>query len=166
MQIKIKRLDLIYIIFSALEVYKRETLGILFGKLNNEVFEIEGILPYQTASRGFSWVVPKDSTEKRMKEIFSQTSVKPIGDWHSHTQFGDCMGQPVPSGDDIADMKFSQVHIIVSINEKITPQYSMNTMFIQLGKYYIEIGAYRLITRYKFEQVPIICPDWEKPKVA
>ena len=39
-----------------------------------------------------------------------------IGDFHSHTQFGVTKGLPIPSDEDIKEMKDGQVYLMVAIN--------------------------------------------------
>lgn len=160
--VHIKEQALFSMLLSTVEVYRHESLGLLLGYKGVNEFIIEYAVPYQTAMKGYSWVAPRSTAAERMGKILKYVPINLIGDFHSHTQWGDSMAMPVPSGDDIADMQIDKVHIIVAINDKTKLQKwcSKNTVLVgSLGGYAIEIGAFILKGEYEAKTIKIICPS-------
>ena len=160
--VHIKERALFSMLLSTVEVYRHESLGLLLGYAGIDRFVVEYAVPYQTAMKGYSWVAPKSIAAERMEKMLKYVSLNLIGDFHSHTQWGDSIAKPVPSGDDIADMGFNKVHIIVAINDKVKFQkwHHKNTLLVgSLGEYTIEIGAYVLKGEYEAKPVKIVCPS-------
>jgi proteasome lid subunit RPN8/RPN11 len=150
------------VVLSSIEVYRHETMGLLLGYRGLDKFIIEYAIPYQTALKGYAWVAPKPEVAMRMEEILKDLPISVVGDFHSHTQWGNTKSKAVPSGEDIADMEPNKVYIIVAVNnrEKIEPwrHKKEGTIIGTIGEYTIELGAYILKAKYKFSQLKIVCP--------
>ncbi|MCK4257033.1 Mov34/MPN/PAD-1 family protein [candidate division WOR-3 bacterium] len=159
----IKERAFLAMILSVIEVYKRETLGLLLGHRGENKFVIEYAIPSQTAERMFSWSEPKTSAIERMTEIIENMPINVIGDYHSHTEFRGDRARAVPSGEDIADMRMGNVHIIIAVNQKSKSkrwrQNKDGTISGTLSDYHIKISAATPISDYKFKPVRIICPS-------
>jgi proteasome lid subunit RPN8/RPN11 len=161
--VHIKERAFLSMVLASVEVYRQETLGLLLGYVSAKGYVVEYGIPYQTAMKGYSWVAPKPKTSARMAEILKQMPINVIGDYHSHTQWGDSLGEPVPSGEDIADMEMGQVYIIVAVNDKTRKRRwhhtKKGTIKGTLSDYEIEIGAHICPKRYKTKSLKIICPS-------
>lgn len=161
--VHIKEDAFLTMILSCIEVYRRETLGLLLGYVGVDKFIVEYSIPYQTASKGYSWVSPKPETSERMNKLIKDMPVAVLGDFHSHTQWGSSRAKAIPSGEDIADMEENKVYIIVAVNdkEKDEPWCHTNEGTIKgtLEEYAIEVGASILVKKYKAAPIKIICPS-------
>lgn len=159
----IKERAFLAMVLSAVEVYKHETLGLLLGYKGDDEFIVEYAIPYQTSMKGYSWVSPKPTVSERIKELVKNLPVEVIGDFHSHTEFGKNRAVPVPSGDDIADMEESHIHIIVAVNEKKRAQKWSSgkdgEISGTLGDYHLAIAAATPRGDTSYERVKIICPS-------
>ena len=161
--VHIKERAFLSMILSSIEVYRHETLGLLLGYKSMNGFVVEYGIPYQTAVKGYSWVAPKSMSSKRIESILKCIPINVIGDFHSHTQWGDSKAKAVPSGDDIADMESDKVYLIVAVNDKTKDKTwyhtKKGTIRGTLGEYAIELGAHILAGKNKWKPVKIICPS-------
>jgi len=159
----IKERAFLAIILSVVEVYKRETLGLLLGYKGSNRFFVEYAIPFQTAEREFSWTEPKARAVARMTNITKKMSIDVIGDYHSHTEYGSEKAKAIPSGEDIADMQSGNVHIIIAVNPKLVKvkwrQNNDGTISGTISNYYVRISAATPIGEYKYRRVKIICPS-------
>ena len=94
-------------VIGAVEVFHRETLGILLGYRTKSGFVVQNAITYQTSDRYPTEVQRDDLAHKRIKSFLEnvRSLVKIIGDFHSHTQFGENKGGFYPSEQDINEMK-------------------------------------------------------------
>lgn len=150
-------------ILTAIEVYHKESLGILLGHRTPDGFVVEYAIPYQTAEKGLSWVELKPERAERLQKVLDRLPISLIGDFHSHTELGDLKAQAIPSKVDIADMDEGNVYLIVAINDGVRHQrWKWNqdgTISGSLNSYHIKIGA-SICTkngRWKFEKAKIHC---------
>lgn len=161
--VHIKERAFLSMILSSIEVYRHETLGLLLGYRSMDGFVVEYGIPYQTAVKGYSWVAPKSRSSERMENILEHMPINVIGDFHSHTQWGDSKAKATPSGEDVADMESGNVYLIVAVNDKTkdVPWHHTKKGIIKgtLGEYAIELGAHILSGRNKWKPVKIICPS-------
>lgn len=150
-------------LFSCVEVYKHETLGILLGYKGNNSFSVEYAIPYQTAVKGYSWVSPKPKAAERIGRIIRNMNIEVIGDYHSHTQYGKERATTRPSGDDIADMEIGKLYITVAVNDKIKKEKWRQIKGVDIkgtiGDYDVELGAVMGWKNYKYKRVKLICPS-------
>ncbi|MDI6840331.1 MAG: Mov34/MPN/PAD-1 family protein [bacterium] len=162
-EVHVKERAFLAMLLSCIEVYRHETIGLLLGYEGKNAFIVEYAIPYQTAVKGYSWVAPKSQASERMVKILEHMPINVIGDFHSHTQWGDFKGKPIPSGEDIADMEFNKVHIIVAVNDKEKEEcwhHREDGVIVgSISDYAVELGAHILVDNYKSKPVRLICPS-------
>lgn len=135
-------------VIAAVEVFRKETLGILLGYKSDNSLIVENAIAYQTSDRYASLVHRNDNAHKRIESFLKNVNSpsKIIGDFHSHTQFGNSKGGFVPSKEDTSEMKNGGVYCIIEINRKTRTQtwdYNRNgTMSGTVGDYFIKIAAW------------------------
>lgn len=106
------------LLLSSAEVFKRECLGYLLGYRLEDRFIIEHAFPLQSAKRKPTGVIFHHKNHKKIEPILSKfEKLQIIGDFHSHTQFGEAKGLPIPSPMDIKGMEADELYIIVAIND-------------------------------------------------
>ncbi len=150
-------------VFSSIEVYKHETLGLLLGFKGENSFAIEYAIPYQTAVKGYSWVSPKPQAAEKMTKVLENMAIDVIGDYHSHTQYGEDRATTRPSGDDIADMEKGKLYITVAVNDKTRKKRWITkkngNIRGTIGDYDVELGAVVAYGNHRYKRVKIICPS-------
>ena len=79
----------ISLIVSCIEVYRKETAGILTGDyiFNSDTYYIKGAIPLQSANRKFSEVEYHLARTQRMRENLELCLSDFIGYFHSHPQY-------------------------------------------------------------------------------
>jgi proteasome lid subunit RPN8/RPN11 len=161
--VHIKERAFLSIVLSAVEVYKHETIGLLLGYRGIDKFFVEYAIPYQTAVKGYAWAMPPEKATERMTKILKNMAIDVIGDYHSHTEFGEMKARPIPSGDDIADMIQGRVHIIIAVNDKERKaRWHHNrdgSISGTLGNYWLKIASAEAYGNYRYKRVKIICPS-------
>ncbi|MDI6744274.1 MAG: Mov34/MPN/PAD-1 family protein [Thermodesulfovibrionales bacterium] len=135
------------LLLSSAEVYKRESLGILLGYKPEGRFIIEHAFSFQTARRKHKGVIFQHKNHKKIEPILEKFDrLQIIGDFHSHTQFGESKGLPIPSDEDIKEMKEGQIYLIIAINnnEKTLNwgENSDGTISGSVGEFFFKIAAY------------------------
>jgi proteasome lid subunit RPN8/RPN11 len=149
---------------SAIEVYKKECFGILLGyRDSSNIYIIEHALSYQTARRTHGSVDKNRRASRRIEDFLeSIPHLSLIGDFHSHTAWGDLKGVGYPSNADITDMKPEVLSVIIVVNDKrrSSPwQYTGGgTLSGTVDKYHFRIGAYYLDAKAKTKRANIYCP--------
>jgi proteasome lid subunit RPN8/RPN11 len=149
---------------SAIEVYKKECFGILLGyRDSSNIYIIEHALSYQTARRTHGSVDKNRRASKRIQNFLdSIPHLSLIGDFHSHTGWGDLKGVGQPSDADIIDMKPEVLSVIIVVNDKRRSnpwQYNNDgTLSGTVDKYHFRIGAYYLAPNAKTKRASIYCP--------
>lgn len=142
------------LLLSAAEVYKKECLGYLLGYRLEDRFIVEHAFSLQTASRRLKGVILGDKNQKKIEEVLERfDKLQIIGDFHSHTQFGETKGLPIPSEDDIKTMKSGNIYLIVAVND-IDKVYSWSenrdgTISGSVGRLFFKIAAYYLAKKKK-----------------
>jgi len=163
LRVFLKERAFLSIILSVVEVYKRETMGLLLGFGGGDEYIIEYAIPYQTADKGFTWVEPRERISERMLKIVEHLPIDMIGDYHSHTELGDSKAKAHPSGVDITSMEEGKVYLIIAINDKEKKEaWKMNTDGSISGTvtdFHIQIAGFSMIGEYKYRRVEIICPS-------
>ena len=161
--IYIKEKAFLSMVLTSIEVYHRESLGILLGHRTPDGFVIEYAIPYLTAEKGLSWVESRPDRAERLKNILEKLPISLIGDFHSHTELGELKALVIPSKADIADMEEGNLYLIVAVNDGLRHQkWKWNrdgTISGSLNSYHIKIGA-AICTkngRWKFEKAKIQC---------
>jgi proteasome lid subunit RPN8/RPN11 len=151
------------LLLSSAEVYKQECLGFLLGYKLEDRFIIEHAFSFQTASRRPTGVVSHDRSHKKIDPILARFDrLQIIGDFHSHTQFGDMKGLPIPSPEDINGMTKDRIYLIVAINNyKKTMPWAENrdkTISGTVGDFFFKISAHYLNSRHAVSKAKIHCP--------
>jgi len=75
------------IISKAIEVYKKETFGLLLGRKHKKHYHVTGTYAFQTAERGYEFVNIKANRINRINYALGHLSNKTVvGDFHSHPE--------------------------------------------------------------------------------
>ncbi len=82
------------LLISTVEVYKRECFGLLLGyRDTNNIYIVEHAISYQTANRRHTSVEKNGRASRRMEKFLANLPhLSLIGDFHSHTGWGDLKG--------------------------------------------------------------------------
>jgi hypothetical protein len=155
------------IVSSSVEVFRRETIGYLIGFKGEGKFTVEYAIPYQTAeSTPTHATINKDRT-LRINEILAELAqnLEYIGDFHSHTIYGNTPGTVLPSGTDLFSTVPGELNIICAVNlKKRWTGWHENRRGIltgTVGAYRIEIGGYYVAKPHiggSYQRVLIKCP--------
>jgi hypothetical protein len=91
------------IVSSSIETFKKETIGYLIGVKGENKYVVEYAIPYQTAESGFAHVTVDLKRVERVNSILRLLSegLEYIGEFHSHTVFGDAIALVTPSAEDL-----------------------------------------------------------------
>jgi len=152
------------LLVSAIEVYKKECFGILLGyRDSSNIYIVEHALSYQTANRRHTSVEKNGRASRRIQKFLGNLPhLSFIGDFHSHTGWGDLKGVGIPSSQDIYDMTFEHLSIIIVANDKrrTSPwQYNGDgTISGTVDDYHFRIGAYYLDAHSRPKRADIFCP--------
>src|SRR5215813_563338 len=108
------------LLISAVEVYKRECFGILLGyRDSGNIYIVEHAISYQTAQRRHTSVEKNGRASKRIQKFLGNLPhLSMLGDFHSHTGWGDLKGVGIPSTQDIVDMTPDHLSLIIVANDK------------------------------------------------
>jgi proteasome lid subunit RPN8/RPN11 len=151
------------LVLSSAEVYKKECLGILLGYKLEDRFIIEHAFTYQTAKRGHKGVSFHRRGHKKIDAILEKFErLQILGDFHSHTQFGEFKGIANPSPEDVSGMEHGKIYIIMAINDnERTRPWKENrdkTASGSIGTFYYKISAYYIDAKDKFiKKAKIYC---------
>jgi len=86
-EVFIHKAPFVTMIVSAVEVYPKECLGVLFGYRTQHTAIVEQAFCYQTAERTGTTVEVEESRELCCRDMLQKlTSLEPLGDFHSHTR--------------------------------------------------------------------------------
>jgi proteasome lid subunit RPN8/RPN11 len=152
------------LLVSAIEVYKKECFGILLGyRDSSNIYIIEHALSYQTARRTHGSVDRNRRASKRIEDFLASIPhLSLVGDFHSHTGWGDLKGVARPSHQDIRDMKEETISAIIVVNDKrrsVPWQYTRDGALAgTVDQYHFKIGAYYLDAAGKTRHGNIFCP--------
>lgn len=106
------------LLISSAEVFKKESLGYLLGYRLDDRFIVERAFSLQSARRRRRGVILSHKDQKKIEPILSKfEKLQVIGDFHSHTSYGEKRGLPILSEIDINSMELDNLYIIVAINE-------------------------------------------------
>ncbi len=156
------------IVSSSIETFKKETIGYLIGIKGESKFLVEYAIPYQTADSSFAHVTLDMKRVERVNEILRLLSegLEYIGDFHSHTIFGNARAKIIPSPEDLLTTVPGEVNIICAVNPKQrSVKWYENKRGVLIGtvdQYRIEIGGYfveKPMIGSKYHRVKIKCPS-------
>ena len=150
------------IILSSVEVYKNECHGVLLGFRTPGRIVVEYAIPFQSAKRTPSEVVPNWRRELKVIEMLPKLiHLEKLGYYHSHPQWGRSRGLPELSETDEEYMREGEVEIVIAINDskRTSPWRSKKRLFGTIGKYHITIaGFYRRKRDMRIAEYRILCP--------
>ena len=155
------------IVSSSVEVFRKETIGYLVGIKGKNKFIVEYAIPYQTAESSFVHATVDLARVERVNEILSRVSegIEFIGDFHSHTVFGDSPAKVTPSSSDLISTVPGELNIICAVNlKKRSVKWYENRRGIitgTIGEYRIEIGGYYVAKAgigRNYQRVLVKCP--------
>jgi proteasome lid subunit RPN8/RPN11 len=135
------------LLLSSAEVFKRESLGYLLGYRLEDRFIIEHAFSLQSAQRRRRGVVFHHRDHKKIEPILAKfEKLQIVGDFHSHTQYGETKGLPVPSPEDIKGMEPENLYIIVAINDLLRSrpwrENRDGSISGSVGEFFFKISAY------------------------
>lgn len=155
------------IVSSAVETFKHETIGYLIGIKGENKFMVEYAIPYLTAESGFAHATIDLKRVQRINAILKKFSegLEFIGDYHSHTVFGDNPASVKPSTSDLVSTSAGELNLICAINaKKRSAKWHENphgSLVGSVGEYHIEIGGYYIAKPNfgrKYQRVKVKCP--------
>src|SRR6266576_4555704 len=108
------------LLISAIEVYKKECFGLLLGYRDHpNLYIAEHSISYQTANRRHTSVEKNGRASRRIEKFLANLPhLSLIGDFHSHTGWGDLKGVGNLSDQDVYDMASDHLSIIIVANDK------------------------------------------------
>lgn len=163
-EVYLKRHAFISMIISAIEVYKKECLGLLLGNKVDDRYIVEYAIVYQTAERKFAQVQTHKKQEKTLKINLSYLSYyEVIGDFHSHPQYGEVKAHTNLSHADVQDISNTDlVSMVISINESSRHHkwHRKRTGIAgSIGQFRISLAAhYWDFSAKKIKRAKLICP--------
>lgn len=152
------------LLISAIEVYKKECYGILLGyRDSSNSYVVEHAISYQTAHRTHGSVEKNRRASQRMHKFLDNLPhVNMIGDFHSHTAWGELKSVATLSTADITDMVPDQLTMIIVLNDKRRAsawKYNRDgTLSGTVDDYHFQIGAYHLDEHSRSKRANIFCP--------
>lgn len=84
----IRKQTFISMVVSCIEVYKKEALGLLLGRIENGNYVITDAVSYQSAKRDYEYVSIDVKRQKRVDNALRfLTKSRVVGDFHSHPDY-------------------------------------------------------------------------------
>jgi len=136
-------------VLSSVEVFKKESFGLLLGYQTRGKYIVEHAIPYQSARRGHNWAELRSDKWKIVQDIlrnFPRMDI--IGDYHSHTMYRDVRADVALSDDDITYMEPHELQLVVAINQqrhRRAQRWAVNadgTISGWVDRYHFRIAAY------------------------
>lgn len=141
-------------LLSCVEVYKKECFGLLLGYRTPTRYIVEHAIPYQSVRRGHNWAELRSDKWKVLQEVLRNfPKLDILGDFHSHTMYGEVKAQVSLSEDDIQYMDPDDLQIVIAVNQNRRSRvWSLNadrTISGSLDRFYFKFGAYYFSHPYK-----------------
>ncbi len=152
------------LLISAIEVYKRECFGLLLGyRDGGNSYIVEHAISYQTANRRHTSVEKNGRASRRIEQFLANLPhLSLIGDFHSHTGWGDLKGVGNLSTQDLIDMVHGNLYVIIVANDKRRSapwQYNGDgTLSGTVDDYHFRLGGYYLDEYSRPKRANIFCP--------
>ena len=152
------------LLISAIEVYKKECFGLLLGyRDSTNIYIVEHAISYQTANRRHTSVEKNGRASRRIHKFLANLPhLSLIGDFHSHTGWGDLKGVGNLSTQDVIDMAPENLYIIITANDKRRSsswQYNGDgTLSGTVDDYHFRVGGYYLDESSRAKRANIFCP--------
>lgn len=121
-RIKFDENALYTLILSAVEVYKKEVLGLVLGHKYGDLWFIKLALPLVFADNAYTHVNWIQNRVERLKDFRALLTKKYsfLGFYHSHTDYANYEAEPTPSQADIDSFmsdKDAEIEIIIAIKQ-------------------------------------------------
>jgi hypothetical protein len=156
------------IVTASVEVFRKETIGYLIGFKGEKKFMVQYAIPYQTAEATATHATIDEDRVSRINEILNRLSegLEYIGDFHSHTEYGDLPGKVIPSSTDLISTVPGELNLICAVNQKkrsVDWHHTKRGILAgTVGKYRIEIGGYYIAEACigsQYQRVLVRCPS-------
>jgi proteasome lid subunit RPN8/RPN11 len=156
------------IVTASVEVFRKETIGYLIGFKGENKFMVQHAIPYQTAEATATHATIDEDRVSRINEILNRLSegLEYIGDFHSHTEYGECLGTVIPSSTDLISTVPGELNLICAVNTKKKSvdwhETKRGILAGTVGTYRIEIGGYYIDAACigsKYQRVHVHCPS-------
>lgn len=167
MQVYLNENVFLGLVLSSVEVYKKECFGLLLGYRTPEKYVVEHAIPYQSAKRGHGWIELRSDKWKVLKDVLkSFPRLDVVGDFHSHTLYGDIKAKVSLSKDDIRYMEPHELQLVIAVNEnkRATPWTRNHDKTISgaINGFHFKVAAYYFANGAKGAKRPqlsdILCP--------
>ena len=150
----------ISLVTSCVEVYKKESFGILLGIMHRKHYMVIDTINYQSAKRGYVEVSVTANKVKRMNYVLKRvTDLRVIGDFHSHPD-----GPEYLSETDYDEIAKSGTPLSVLVVVKKTRKHGKWEIHKDLSvsgnigsKFFVKIMAFEFDGR-EIYPIKIICP--------
>jgi len=135
------------LLLSSAEVFKKECLGYLLGYRLYDRFIVEYAFSLQSAERKRRGVIFHRRDQKKILSILKNfAKLEIVGDFHSHTPYGNAKGIAMPSPEDIRAMEKENLYLIIAINEGLTSrswkENKDRSISGSMGSFFFKISAY------------------------
>ena len=156
------------IVTASVEVFRKETIGYLIGVKGENKFMVQYAIPYQTAESTATHATIDEDRVSRINEILNRLSegLEYIGDFHSHTEYGECPGTVIPSSTDLISTVPGELNLICAVNTKKKSvdwyETKRGVLAGTVGTYRIEIGGYYIdeaVIGSQYQRVLVRCPS-------
>jgi proteasome lid subunit RPN8/RPN11 len=157
------------IISAAIEGYKSEVGGLLFGDRIPSAgkFVVKLAIPLQTTRRTLTNVRFHLKRTDRVLRTWDYLTVHwPLGTFHSHPEGRGQRYKPIPSKSDTTFLSLEDIDVIIAIWESPrhkTFRYTHNNQWIagSAGSFYIQLAAWHYPKQGGFESIDVWCPYFE-----
>lgn len=154
----------ISMVTSCVEVYKKESFGVLLGKMHKKHYMVIDTINYQSAKRGYVEVTVSDAKVKRMNYVLGCIAdFRVIGDFHSHPDGPDHLSET--DYEELAEGGTPlTVLVVVKKSSKIKDWVVNKDMSISgsVGKrFFVKLMAYEFDGR-EIYPIKIVCPYIKK----
>jgi hypothetical protein len=151
------------IILSSVEVFKKECLGLLLGINSTGRIIVNHAVPFQAVSeRKFCSVQSNWRKEAKLRETIPKlANLDYLGDFHSHSQFGENKGTAELSSADKQSMEETKIEIVTAINtSEHHLKWTANNGVLSgsLCDFNIKIAGFYKSKNGDVKQLDVICP--------
>jgi len=152
------------LLISAIEVYKKECFGLLLGYRDaGNSYIVEHAISYQTANRRHTSVEKNGRASRRIEKFLANLPhLSLIGDFHSHTAWGDLKSVGNLSTQDVIDMVHGNLYVVIVANDRRRSgawQYNGDgTLSGTVDDYHFRLGGYYLDEYSRVKRANLFCP--------
>jgi hypothetical protein len=151
---------------ASIEVYHDECLGLLLGHNTRNRIVVEHAIVLQSAKRSPTGVEPSWNRETKVRAAVTKLMhLKPLGYFHSHTQWGSSKGLIGLSDLDKESMEPTEIELLVAVNDAKSRSrwHDVDEMDLagSIGDWHLRIAAYYKRKRGRNSDIAryrILCP--------